>query len=357
MIRRFVIRRTRLGITIALLSGLAAGACHKWTNRDQQVLETWLLCEECRSPELDSLIVPQRRDRAVKLLANALEGPRPDRMRNIGLQAAQTYQRLVLTSGPLPITREQYVAHFVANYEADYESHAALALGKIATPEAALALRQALALAWHRPDVLNAIRTALSLALGARVQQLSRTLGLAAIVHVGEAVPGQALVTDSAGNPLAGVPITFAVSSGRLAGAHQTTTSIGDAKFLWTLGVRPGADTLWTIVPGRPAAAIRLNALPRLGPFISVLAGDGQRGRMGDTLSIFPTVQLTDGAGDPLAGHAIHFQVVGAATNRTVVTNAFGIASWRSWVVRPGVNRLQAMAAGATPVVFTVAKP
>ena len=311
---------------------------------------------------MDSLIVPQRRDRAVKLLANALEGPRPDRMRNIRLQAAQTYQRLVLSSAPLPMTREQYVAHFVANYEADYESHAALALGKIATPEAALALRQALALAasrptWYRPDALNAIGMAIGLARGARVQQLSTTLGPAAIVHVGEAVPGGALVTDSAGNPLAGVPITFAVSSGRLAGAHQTTTSIGDAKFLWTLGVRPGADTLWTIVPGRPAAAIRVNALPRPGPFISVLAGDGQRGRMGDTLSIFPTVQLTDGAGGPLAGHAIHFQVVGAATNRTVVTNAFGIASWRSWVVRPGVNRLQAMAAGATPVVFTVATP
>jgi alpha-tubulin suppressor-like RCC1 family protein len=105
----------------------------------------------------------------VPLLAQALSGPPSARRGNVRVQLEATYDRLAARAADegrtLPLTREQYVAHYLGNYEAGYQARAITALAAIGTPEAIDVLRNVAERVrngelHYRPDVVEELRRA-----------------------------------------------------------------------------------------------------------------------------------------------------------------------------------------------------
>ena len=139
------------------------------------IVRAWLLCEECYDDELREVV--GLGEQAIPRLAEALEGPRPDREANVRLQLQESYDQLekyvarrVDTPSGQPIdtltlNRDEYTKHFVDNYVAVYQSRAAIALGEIDSPNALGELLIARALAperSYRPDVVSSIDAAIA---------------------------------------------------------------------------------------------------------------------------------------------------------------------------------------------------
>ena len=159
-------RLLMLGGAVTLLAACAQPTVDAAPDPDQLAVRRWLLCEECVHGELDSIRDPSRRDRAVPLLARALAGPPASRRANMRRQLEETYQRLAARAvdqgETLPLTMEQYVAHFLGNYEAVYQTRAIRGLAAVGTPEALRVLSEAKARvesgeAVYRGDVAEAL--------------------------------------------------------------------------------------------------------------------------------------------------------------------------------------------------------
>jgi alpha-tubulin suppressor-like RCC1 family protein len=137
-------------LTVACLACLVLSACEPGEDdedRDRALVRRWLFCEECSKGELDSLRVPERRDRVVPLLAEALKGPPVVHRDNARRQLEEDYVQLLQAArsrnDTVRLDREQYTSHFLGNYRARYQSHAIAGLVAIGTPEAKAVLTEA----------------------------------------------------------------------------------------------------------------------------------------------------------------------------------------------------------------------
>jgi protocatechuate 3,4-dioxygenase beta subunit len=167
------------------------------------------------------------------------------------------------------------------------------------------------------------------------------------------AVPPAVKVTDSDGNPVAGVAVTFAVASG--GGSVNPTTPIAtDANGIaavtsWTLGGVAGANTLTATatgagITGNPAtftATGRVGAASKLGLAVAPSASAGN----GVPLPVQPQIQIQDAAGNPIAGANVAISVnisSGAGTlsgGPTVVqTNASGLATFTGLTITGSIG-------------------
>jgi hypothetical protein len=114
----------------------------------QEALVTWFECDECTSGELDRVVALGKR--AVPSLAATLDGgPSPARVERSRLQLERSYDDLVAyargrPSIEVPLTREAFVAVHLTAQSARWQARAAVALGRIGTPEARAFLRTAL---------------------------------------------------------------------------------------------------------------------------------------------------------------------------------------------------------------------
>ncbi|MEO5509063.1 MAG: Ig-like domain-containing protein, partial [Longimicrobiales bacterium] len=167
-------------------------------------------------------------------------------------------------------------------------------------------------------------------------------------------------VTDSFGNGIAGVSVTFAVASGggSVAGSPVTTDANGVARVTsWTLGSSAGANTLTASATGLQAVTFTATGtVTGTASTMSVLDGDGQSAVAGTTVTTAPAVLVKDGSGNPLAGVSVSFTPSGngIVAGSPVVSNASGIARVTSWTLgtTAGANTLTASAAGMTDVTF-----
>lgn len=162
-----------LGLAI-LPAGCAPTVVDGTTEAEQAAVRRWLLCEECVEGELDALQDSSREAGIVRALALALAGPPRSRRENVRRQVEETYQQLAARAAErgeiLPLTREQYVAHYVGNYEASYQSRAVLGLARIDSPEARRILAEAAervrtGQAFYRGDVLADLARATGMAV------------------------------------------------------------------------------------------------------------------------------------------------------------------------------------------------
>jgi hypothetical protein len=167
-------------------------------------------------------------------------------------------------------------------------------------------------------------------------------------------------VRDSAGNLLSGVPVAFAVASGggSIAGGTATTSAIGVATSgTWTLGTS-GTNTLAATVNGLPAVTFSATATPAPLGALTISAGDNQTAIAGTAVATAPSVLLTNGAGQPVAGVNVTFSVLsggGSITGASAATNTAGIARAGTFTlgVAPGTNTLGASVAGLPSVIFS----
>jgi adhesin/invasin len=184
---------------------------------------------------------------------------------------------------------------------------------------------------------------------------------------IAEGIVGQApvplpavIVADEFGNPLAGVPVSFAVASGggTVGAGPQLTDVAGIARpASWRLGTTVGLNTLTATVTGLPSVTLRAQSVAGAPTTIEIAAGDGQTGGIGRDLPVNPAVRVRDQYGNNAAA-MVRFTVLsgggsgGGDVNSSAVT---GLASarWRLGPA-PGPNTLRAtlVATGAS-VTFT----
>ncbi len=186
----------------------------------------------------------------------------------------------------------------------------------------------------------------------------------------GEPLPSPLVVraSDRLGQPATGVPVAFRVleGDGSVSAAEVATDANGRASVVWTLGTVAGeTQSLRSSLAYRVGVGVRFEAVAAAGPAarIVVLSGDDQTAPRGSALVEPVEVAVEDQFGNPLAGVAVRFLVVGGAGSvrpASVVTGADGRAHavWilgdplgsQSLEVRVGALPPAVLSATATPV-------
>ena len=186
-------------------------------------------------------------------------------------------------------------------------------------------------------------------------------LSLAAIAGRAVAPSPSVRVRDQFGNPMVGVAVTFAASSGGVADPSIVPTdSFGLATVgAWTLATTVGANTLTASVANLPT--VTFTALGTAGPSASIAKafGDNQTAIAGGNVPTPPAVIVRDAHGNPVPGVVIVFSTTefkSTVTGAEQMTNAEGIAAVGEWKLsdRRGAQTLKA-SAGNLSVNFSAA--
>jgi hypothetical protein len=194
------------------------------------------------------------------------------------------------------------------------------------------------------------------------VQGNNQTAAVATALPVAPTVK----VTNSSGQAVSGVTITFAITSGGMALSQATvvTGAAGTAATSWTLGYAAGTNKLTaTAAPagtiGNPAT---FTATSVAGPanYMYIAAGNNQSGPISTVLPISPSVRLVDVYSNPVAGRTVNFAISsggGTVLPLSVTSGTDGRATVSKWILGPavGANTLTATSAGLPPgsLVFT----
>jgi hypothetical protein len=179
------------------------------------------------------------------------------------------------------------------------------------------------------------------------------------------ALPIGVTILDQNGDGLAGVAVTFAVTTGggSLGAATVSSTSSGVATTTLTLGPAAGAsnNTVSIGVPGYggPSLVVTASAAAGAATQISKTAGDAQTGEVAQNVPVSPKVLVKDAQNNPVAGATVTWAVTaggGATAAGMSLTDATGEAAM-TWSLGPkvgaGVHSLKASISGATFVTFT----
>ena len=168
-------------------------------------------------------------------------------------------------------------------------------------------------------------------------------------------------VLDATANPITGVTVTFAVTSGGgSVGTPSTTTDgTGNATTTWTLGTNSTQTQRVTATAGAAQAIFTATATPGAAANVLVNAGNNQTAATGAPVTTAPSVKVTDSFGNAKSGVSVTFAPAngtsGSVTGATKTTNASGVATVGSWTLgSAGTNSLNATANGvANPFTFT----
>ncbi|MEW5927370.1 MAG: Ig-like domain-containing protein, partial [Gemmatimonadota bacterium] len=174
-------------------------------------------------------------------------------------------------------------------------------------------------------------------------------------------------VTDTAGNPLPGAVVSWAVTGGggSIGYRAEKTGADGRANAEWILGPAAGPQTLTAASGGFSSTFTATAVAPGAGG-LAKLGGDGQTAPIGTRLPQSLTIRVTDAAGNPRGGVAVGWTVTGGGgsfdANTYHSTWPDGTAS-AGWVLgmTPGPQTAKvsvggdtlAFGATATPTTFT----
>ena len=157
----------------------------------------------------------------------------------------------------------------------------------------------------------------------AQTQSINNTLPLPLVVRV----------SDSFGNPVAGVPVNWSTAgaSGSIVVANNTTDATGRSTALWTLGVTAGPMTALANISGQPILQFNATATTVAGvpDTLKIVAGNNQTGNAVAVLPVPLIVKLVDTHGVPVKNANIVFAVAtggGSMASAVVTTDSTGVA-------------------------------
>lgn len=175
--------------------------------------------------------------------------------------------------------------------------------------------------------------------------QLTKHAGDAQTAVAGYAVATAPAVriTDSHGNPVAGVSVTFGVASGggSISGPATVQTNASGIATVggWILGTLAGANSLSATsgaIAGSPATFTATGTAP-VPASITINAGNNQTASVAAAVATAPSVVVRDVNSNPINGANVTFAVTsggGSITgSATVTTNASGIATVGGWTL------------------------
>lgn len=153
------------------------------------------------------------------------------------------------------------------------------------------------------------------------------------------------------GVPDAGLPILWSASGGAVLSAASTPTDAGGFASVDVTSLGFGLEPVEvTARRGDNPAIVASFSLPILPPDLLVFGGDGQAGLAGSRAPLPLAVRLLDGAGAPMAGQSVAWDVVsgGAILDAPVsLTDANGVASVGfRFGTEPGTEQFEASAFG-----------
>jgi len=201
------------------------------------------------------------------------------------------------------------------------------------------------------------ISTQVTVSVAQAAYTITKTTGDNQSAVAGSQLP-QALavqVTDSVGNPVASVAVSFSVTSG---GGSVTPLSVltdasGKASSQWTIGTSSTAQQRVT-ASSTPATPAVFSATAKAGAPQSVVkqAGDNRKVGTGTAVSIKPAVLVKDQYGNAVPNATVTFaagQNSGSVTGGTVLTTATGVGTVGGWTVdvNPGTDTLYATVTGS----------
>ena len=177
----------------------------------------------------------------------------------------------------------------------------------------------------------------------------------AASGQIASPIVGPTVTVTSGGAPVAGVLVTFKVTSG--GGAVQYPTVLTDANGtasagLWQLGPKVGTNTLTASAPGATDLTFTASGTPGSPYKVSAVGGNNQSGAPGSTLPNPLVARVVDIGGNAKSGLNVTFAVtlgggsIGAPT--TAATNANGDATSGLWTLGSGQCLQQASATQGT---------
>ena len=176
--------------------------------------------------------------------------------------------------------------------------------------------------------------------------------------------PFVVIVEDAGANPVSGVSVTFAITSGNgsLSVTIATTGTDGKASTVLTLGLTAGANTVTATSTGLSGSPVTFSATGLAGSASSIAidSGDGQSGAVGTTLSSPFVVIVKDVNGNPVNGVGVTFAVTvggGSLSFTSTTTGADGKASTVLTLgATQGTNTVTATSTGlsGSPVTFNV---
>ena len=171
-------------------------------------------------------------------------------------------------------------------------------------------------------------------------------------------------VTDSIGNPVSGVNVTFTVTAGggSLTATQAATDAQGLAASTLILGATSGLNTVTAAsgnLTGSPVTftATAVSTTPPPTNLV-IISGDGQTGLVGNQLASPFVVKVTDAGNNPVSGVNVAFTVTaggGSLSTAQMATNTLGLAS-TTLTLGPaaGTNTVLATSAGlaGSPAAF-----
>jgi adhesin/invasin len=171
-------------------------------------------------------------------------------------------------------------------------------------------------------------------------------------------------VTDSLGNGVQGVPVTWSVTAG---GGSITPSSNTDASGFASatrvLGTAVGVDSATASVGGLIGSPRRFGATALHGNPNQIFktAGDGQNATVNTVVATALQARITDRAGNPIQSANVTFTAAGGsgtlvpASPATLATDASGFASITSWTLgtTAGTNNVGAASAGTPGATFS----
>lgn len=170
--------------------------------------------------------------------------------------------------------------------------------------------------------------------------------------------PLEVRVTDASGEPVRGVAVAWAVTSGNGdIATTSTTNSQGEAQAVWILGETAGNQTAAATVEGLQPVSFTATATAAAPAAISIIGGDDQEGATGAALPNPLTVEVVDEFGNPTTGTTVTWSVAsggGSVNPATSATDAAGEAS-TTWTLgsTPGEQTVTASVTGLSSVQFT----
>jgi adhesin/invasin len=142
--------------------------------------------------------------------------------------------------------------------------------------------------------------------------------GLTGQVNTTLATPHEVRITDTNGNPVAGVAVTWvaATGGGSVNPAESITNADGRAAASRTLGITPGTETTTataTLTGGSTTVTFTLTATVGGPTQMTMDAGQDQVDTVGHTLPIPLAVRVADDFNNPVAGVLISWAVLDGA--------------------------------------------
>ena len=164
------------------------------------------------------------------------------------------------------------------------------------------------------------------------------------------------------GTPIAGVAVTFAVTSGGgiVQGTPVQTGADGIARpTRWILGTTPGSNGAEARVVGKDPVAFQATGLAGSATSAIATTPAAQSSFFGNFVKVMPSIRVADAAGNPVAGILVTFQIAqgdGQLTGATQTTNFNGVAQLGSWRLgNAATHEVRATSTAFAPVVFSAA--